>query len=136
LPTEAEWEAAARGATAGQSAGTYTDQWAGTNIESQLTNYAWYYANGSHITHPVGTKTGNELGLHDMSGNVWEFCGDWYGGTYPYSNNNPTGPPSGSTRVGRGGNWYYDASICKIAHRFNFGPGSGGSLIGFRLVLP
>jgi formylglycine-generating enzyme required for sulfatase activity len=136
LPTEAEWEAAARGATAGQSAGTYSDQWAGTNIESQLTNYAWYDVNSNSQTHPVGTKTENELGLHDMTGNVFEFCGDWYGGTYPYSNNNPTGPPSGSTRVGRGGNWYYDASICKIAHRFNFGPGSGGSLIGCRLVLP
>jgi len=136
LPTEAEWEVAARGATAGQSAGTYSDQWAGTNIESQLTNYAWYEVNSNSQTHPVGTKTENELGLHDMTGNVWEWCSDWYGSTFPYSNNNPTGPPSGSYRVERGGSWYLNAAYCKVAYRGSFVPGFGGGSVGFRLVLP
>ena len=136
LPTEAEWEAAARGATIGQSAGTYSDQWAGTNIESQLTNYAWYDVNSDSQPHTVGTKTKNELGLHDMSGNVWEWCGDWYGGTFPYSDNNPTGAPSGSYRVLRSGSWAYSAGNCGVALRSGSSPGSSGNDIGFRLVIP
>ncbi len=135
LPTEAEWEAAARGATAGQTVGTYSDQWAGTNIEEQLTNYAWYFENSSTQTHPVGTKTENELSLHDMTGNVYEWCGDWYGSTFPYSNNNPTGPYTGSYRVLRGGSWNFDASNCKVAIRGYSHPGDGYSNIGFRLVV-
>jgi len=135
LPTEAEWEVAARGASAGQAAGTYNDQWSGTNIESQLTNYAWYWDNSGTQTHPVGTKTDNELGLHDMSGNVWEWCGDWYGDTFPAGSNNPTGPPSGSDRVKRGGDWSGFASFCKVAHRSSNSPGASGNFVGFRVVL-
>ncbi len=136
LPTEAEWEAAARGATAGQSAGTYSDQWAGTNVESQLTNYAWYDVNSNSQTHPTGTKTENELGLHDMSGNVWEWCGGWWSRTFPYSNDNPTGPSTGSGCVIRGGSKHNNASYCVVAYRsINF-PGIGFYNLGFRLVLP
>ncbi|MBN1340088.1 MAG: formylglycine-generating enzyme family protein [Bacteroidales bacterium] len=136
LPTEAEWEAAARGATAGQTAGTYSHQWAGTNVEAQLVNYAWYDVNSSGHTHTVGTRTENELLLHDMSGNVWEWCGDWYGSTFPYSNNNPTGPPTGSNRVLRGGSWFSGASDCKVAFRNIISPGHSSYSLGFRLVLP
>lgn len=136
LPTEAEWEAAARGATAGQAAGTYNDQWAGTNIEGQLVNYAWYSVNSGGHTHTVGTKAANELALHDMSGNVWEWCGDWYGGTFPYSTNNPTGPPTGSGRVARGGSWSGYANGCKVDNRYNNSPGFSGGSTGFRLVVP
>ena len=136
LPTEAEWEAAARGATVGQTAGTYNDQWAGTNIESQLTNYAWYWDNSNSQTHLVGIKTENELDLHDMSGNVWEWCGDWYSSTFPYSNNNPTGPPTGSYRVIRGGSWAYYASYCRVSYRYNSLPGYSSYSFGFRLVVP
>lgn len=136
LPTEAEWEAAARGATAGQSSGTYNDQWAGTNIESVLTYYAWYYINSSSQTHPVGTKSQNELSLHDMSGNVVEWCGDWYGSTFPYGSNNPTGPTTGSYRVIRGGSWSDYASYCRVSYRnFNY-PGNSNYNFGFRLALP
>ncbi len=136
LPTEAEWEAAARGATAGQFFGTYTDQWAGTNTESLLTNYAWYYENHTNQTHPVGTKTENELGLHDMSGNVWEWCGDWYGSTFPTGSNNPTGPTTGSGRLLRGGSWYGNATNCRVSYRLIGTPGGSSSNLGFRLVLP
>jgi uncharacterized protein (TIGR02145 family) len=136
LPTEAEWEVAARGATAGQGTGTYTDQWAGTNIESELINYAWYDVNSNSQTHPVGTKTGNELVLHDMSGNVLEWCSDWYSSTFPYSNNNPTGPPSGSDRINRGGGWEFSAEYCKIAIRNAIEPGNSDYILGFRFVLP
>jgi formylglycine-generating enzyme required for sulfatase activity len=136
LPTEAEWEVAARGATLAQAGGTYNHQWAGTNTESQLTNYAWYYDNSSSKTHPVGTKTANELGLCDMSGNVWEWCNDWYGSTFPSGSNNPTGPATGSYRVFRGGSWYFYADACKVASRSNYYPGGSFFSMGFRLVVP
>ena len=138
LPTEAEWEAAARGATTGQSAGTYNDQWAGTNIVDELINYAWYWEISNGQSYPVGTKLENELGLHDMSGNVWEWCGDWFNWPFPYSSNNPTGPPTGSVRVFRGGSWYTHFNGCRVSFRNIFdtaaGPGSSDFNIGFRLV--
>ncbi len=135
LPTEAEWEVAARGATAGQAAGTFNDNWAGTNDFRQITNYAWYQLNSNVQTHPVGIKIENELGLHDMSGNVYEWCGDWHG-SFPSSNNNPTGPPFGAGRVRRGGSFNFDANDCKVAWRSNCDPFVCSSNIGFRLVIP
>jgi formylglycine-generating enzyme required for sulfatase activity len=124
LPTEAEWEYAAGGGA------TNRTKWAGTNNESNLGEYAWYRANSGEKTHPVGTKKPNSLGLYDMSGNVWEWCSDWYGSDYYKSSpqNNPQGPSSGSYRVLRGGcwldspvysngSWQGSAYSCRLAHR-------------------
>jgi formylglycine-generating enzyme required for sulfatase activity len=128
LPTEAEWEYAARGGN--QSRGyTYSG---GNNLDE----VAWYDGNSGNKTHPVGQKGPNELGLYDMSGNVWEWCGDWYGSGY-YQNSpaiNPKGPTSESSRVDRGGCWYRNAQYCRSSFR-SFAPLSRISYLGFRLVL-
>lgn len=101
LPTEAEWEYAAGG---GENNRTV---FAGTNDESNLGNYAWWGKNNNGTTHAVGTKKPNQLGIYDMSGNVWEWCSDWYSADYYLNSpeNNPKGPASGSSRVMRGGSW-------------------------------
>lgn len=129
LPTEAEWEYAARG---GNKSKGYT--YAENNMPS---NIAWFRDNSSSQTHPVGQKQPNELGLYDMSGNVWEWCSDWYGENY-YANSpktNPTGPSSGSYRVYRGGCWGSGARNCRVPGRSGDTPGYRGSTLGFRLVL-
>lgn len=109
LPTEAEWEYAARGSN--QSKGfTY----AGSNT---LDEVAWYYSNSSSKTHDVATKSPNELGLYDMSGNVGEWCQDWYGNYSSSAQTNPTGPSSGSFRVYRGRGWRYGARNCRVSYR-------------------
>ena len=131
LPTEAEWEYAAR-------SGGKNEKWAGTGSESSLGDYAWYNANSGSKTHPVGQKQPNGLGLHDMTGNVWEWCNDWYGDKY-YSQSdrdNPQGPSSGSSRVIRGGSWGAIAARARAALRDWIGPGARGSDLGFRLALP
>ena len=129
LPTEAEWEYAARG---GNKSNGY--KYSGSNT---IGNVAWYTDNSGFETHDVKTKQANELGIYDMSGNVWEWCQDWYGSNY-YSNSpstNPTGPTSGSARVLRGGGWYDNAGYCRVSYR-NFDiPGSRGNNSGFRLIL-
>lgn len=127
LPTEAEWEYAARG---GNKSGNY--RYSGSNFLEQV---AWFSSNSGDSTHPVGTKSPNELGIYDMSGNVWEWCYDWYGGYGSASQNNPTGPASGSNRVGRGGSWYCGSSICRVANRDFSTPSNRGNILGFRLVL-
>jgi len=117
LPTEAEWEFAARG---GNSA--TTTLYAGSD---NIDDVAWYDGNCSS-TQEVGTKSPNELGIHDMSGNVWEWCNDWYD-SYYYSNspqNNPQGPSSGSYRVLRGGNWSSGAEYSRVASRNFYIPGN------------
>jgi formylglycine-generating enzyme required for sulfatase activity len=124
LPTEAEWEYAARG---GNNSNGY--KYSGSdNIE----DVAWYDG-GS--TRTVGTKQGNELGLYDMSGNVWEWCNDWYGSSYYSSSpsNNPPGPASGSTRVVRGGSWSFNANFARVAFRYGFNPNLTGNSSGFRI---
>ncbi|MBQ0056498.1 MAG: SUMF1/EgtB/PvdO family nonheme iron enzyme [Bacteroidales bacterium] len=109
LPTEAEWEYAARG---GKESKGY--QYSGSN---NLGSVAWYDDNLGSKIHAVKPKQPNELGLYDMSGNVWEWCQDWYGGYSGGSQTNPKGPSSGSRRVYRGGSWYYDARHCRVAYR-------------------
>ena len=128
LPTEAEWEYAARG---GRKSQGY--KYSGSN---DISSVAWCdEGNSGDKTHPVGQKQPNELGLYDMSGNVWEWCADWYGSYSSSSQTNPTGPSSGSSRVLRGGSWYSDARNCRVSYRHCSNPGSWSSSIGFRLVL-
>lgn len=128
LPTEAEWEYAARGGN--QSHGYY---YAGSNT---IGNVAWYSGNSSSQTHPVGTKSPNELGLYDMSGNVKEWCNDWYGSYSGGSQTNPQGPSSGSHRVIRDGDWLNPAWCCRVASRGVLSDQNGSLYnLGFRLVL-
>lgn len=129
LLTEAEWEFAARG---GIKSKGY--KYSGSN---NIDEVAWYELNSNSRTHEVGMKAPNELGLYDMSGNVWEWCQDWYD-WHGYSSNpqmNPTGPSTGRDRVSRGGSWAYDARYCRVSDR-SFGPSyASGRRIGLRLAL-
>ena len=128
LPTEAEWEFSARG---GKSSKGYT--YSGSN---DLNSVAWNTDNSGSKTHSVGGKQANELGVYDMTGNVWEWCSDWYGKYNSYSETNPTGVSSGQIRVRRGGSWYYSANYCRAASRNRGYPDIRYSSSGFRLVLP
>ena len=128
LPTEAEWEFSARG---GKSSKGYT--YSGSN---DLNSVAWNTDNSGSKTHTVGGKQANELGIYDMSGNVWEWCSDWYGTYNSYSETNPTGASLGQIRVLRGGGWYFYAYSCRTANRNWLNPASGNNDYGFRLVLP
>jgi uncharacterized repeat protein (TIGR02543 family) len=137
LPTEAEWEYAARGGGPASTSGSFVNLWAGTNVEGELGNYAWYYSNAGSATHPVGTKAANGAELYDMSGNVWEWCGDWYNSTVSTGTvTNPAGPTSGTYRVIRGGSWLDDASGCAVAIRNGSTPDYWVSSIGFRVACP
>lgn len=124
LPTEAEWEYAARG---GKKSKGF--QFAGGN---NLTEIAWYKSNRSY---EVGTKKPNELGLFDMSGNVWEWCQDWYGPYNSGKQKNPTGPSSGKEKICRGGCWISYDSNCHVAYRNYFKPSYRCNLLGFRLAM-
>ena len=112
LPTEAEWEFAARG---GRKSLRY--KYSGSNTLGEV---AWYKDDDPYTEdrpHPVGTKRANELGLYDMSGNVWEWCQDWFGNYSSNSQVNPTGPASGATHVSRGGGWGDLAQRCRVSQR-------------------
>ena len=126
LPTEAQWEYAARGGN--RSRGF---MYAGGNDIGEV---AWYDGNSRGETHPVGTKRANELGLYDMSGNVWEWCLDWYEKGYAADPETLAGN-RGSGRVIRGGGWFYVAGYCRSAIRILNGPGCRRFSLGFRLAL-
>ena len=124
LPTEAQWEFAARG---GNLSKGYS--YAGGNDPNEV---AWHSKNAGYKTHPVGQKKPNELGLYDMSGNVWEWCQDWYD-SYPSGpQTDPIGPTSGDKRVIRGGSWLRYASVLRVAYRGRWYPDRGDDYIGFR----
>ena len=135
LPTEAEWEFAARGGNLSQGY-----KYPGSNDVAEV---AWFrdnsYAVGSsspdYGTHPVGTLAPNELGIYDMSGNVSEWCQDFYGTYSSAAQTNPTGPTSGSHRVYRGGSWGVNARYCRVSYRLNYTPTGTSSNYGLRLVL-
>jgi formylglycine-generating enzyme required for sulfatase activity len=126
LPTEAEWEFAARG---GNNSLGY--QYAGG---SNLGDVAWYEGNAGGKTHPVGQKRPNELGLYDMSGNVWEWCHDWYGVYTPSAQTNPRGPANGSGRVDRGGSWDRVPQRCRVAYRGGVEAVGRYNVLGLRLA--
>ena len=127
LPTEAEWEFACRG---GNNSRGY--KYSGSNY---IDNVAWYGGNSGDKTHPVATKLPNELGIYDMTGNVWEWCADWYGDYSSGAQTNPKGPYDGSYRVFRGGFWIISAEYCRSSFR-NYGcPGNRIISLGLRLSL-
>jgi formylglycine-generating enzyme required for sulfatase activity len=129
LPTEAEWEYAARGGS--QSRGfTYS----GSNTAAEV---AWYDVNSDKGPHPVGQKLPNELGLYDMSGNVWEWCLGWYDASYygHSPNADPENTQATSYRVRRGGSWIDDAGGVRSAYRFGYGPDHANGTVGFRVCL-
>lgn len=129
LPTEAQWEYAARG---GKKSNKY--KYAGSNSIGQV---AWYNyeGNSNRKTHAVATKQPNELGLYDMSGNVWEWCQDWFGSYSSVAQTNPTGASFGSYRVIRGGSYFFTAWYCRVSFRGHYTPTDSSSNQGLRLVL-
>ena len=130
LPTEAQWEYAARG---GKKSKGY--KFSGGN---NLGDVAWHGGNSNSTTHPVAQKQSNELGLYDMTGNVWEWCQDWFDSNYYADSpqNNPQGPSSGGDRVLRGGSWNDDPGGCRVSCRGSFNPGNRDYCDGLRLSLP
>ncbi|MEE0921678.1 MAG: SUMF1/EgtB/PvdO family nonheme iron enzyme [Paludibacteraceae bacterium] len=127
LPTEAEWEYAARG---GQKSNKY--KYAGGNVLSDL---AWYRDNSENKTHPVKKNVPNELGLYDMSGNVYEWCSDWFDAYSNHAQVNPEGPSSNLGRVFRGGSWGNDAKYCRVSFRYYNTPTDRACNLGLRLAL-
>ena len=127
LPTEAEWEFACRG---GNNSRGY--KYSGSNY---IDNVAWYDGNSEDKTHPVATKLPNELGLYDMSGNVWEWCSDWNGKYSSGAQTNPKGPYDGSYRVIRGGSWIFSVGYCRSSRRYNDIPMYRNYCFGLRLAL-
>jgi formylglycine-generating enzyme required for sulfatase activity len=127
LPTEAEWEYVARG---GNRSKGYT--YSGSN---NIGDVAWYDSNSGNTTHEVATKAPNELGVYDMSGNVWEICHDWFGSYRSSSQTNPVGPSSGTYRVRRGGGWNTYAKDLPVTRRFISAPDYSGYFLGLRLAL-
>ncbi len=126
LPTEAEWEYAARG---GNESQVYI--YSGSNTHGYV---AWYDENSNNTTHTVGTKAANELGIHDMSGNVWEWCWDWNDTYSSAVATNPQGAETGEDRVVRGGSWYDSGNYCRSAYRSGGVASLGGSGLGFRVA--
>ena len=127
LPTEAEWEYAARG---GNRSKGY--KYSGSNT---IGDVAWYTSNSNSQTHTVATKAANELGLYDMSGNVWEWCQDWYGSYSGEAQTDPKGSMYGLSRVYRGGSLYGNVRGCRVSYRYGYTPSNTFNDIGLRLAL-
>lgn len=128
LPTEAEWEYASRG-------GSYSLGYIYSGSDT-VYNVAWYNDNSGSTTHVVGAKKANELGLFDMSGNITEWCWDYYGSYSSVSQTNPTGPLSGSFHILRGGSWTNTLMSCRPTLRTNYGyPAFFGNAVGLRLAI-
>jgi formylglycine-generating enzyme required for sulfatase activity len=142
LPTEMQWMWAAMGATKGGAtvaSDGYGKGYAGSaegSGQTDVGNYAWYDSNASSTTHETGKKTANELGLYDMSGNVWEWCWDWDAAYDAGTLTDPTGAASGTNRVVRGCSWYSTASSCSVATRSGYFPNVQYYGLGFRFVCP
>ena len=126
LPTEAEWEYAARAGT--------TTAYSFGHDSHQLSEYAWYRENSENKSHPVGQKKPNPWGLYDMHGNVWEWVQDWYGLSTAGTAADPVGPPWGLSRVFRGGSWFSDAWYCQSAYYNGVRPSTRNGYLGFRLL--
>jgi formylglycine-generating enzyme required for sulfatase activity len=135
LPTEAEWEYAYRAGTT-TAFHSYAAQPNGFNADTLLGNIAWINSNSGNQTHAVGGKLANGLGLHDMSGNVWEWCQDWYSDTSYTSSpaTNPTGPTTGTYRVLRGGGWDGNSYYCRASERRGGYPNYVTEVYGFRVA--
>ena len=127
LPTEAEWEFAARGGNRSQG-----NKYAGSN---DINEVSWYGYNSNYETKPVATKASNELGIYDMSGNVWEWVQDWYGSYSSDTQINPMGPSTGSYRIYRGGGWMSYTGDCRVSYREGYYPTSTDFTCGMRLAL-
>ena len=127
LPTEAEWEYAARG-------GNKSKGFKYSGAQS-IDAVGWFTTNSNNQTQPVGIKRPNELGIYDMSGNAWEWCKDWYGPYAAEAQTNPRGPATGSYRVLRGGSWGNSASSCRVTFRSSRDPSYRINHLGFRVVL-
>ena len=128
LATEEEWEYAARG-------GNYSAGYKFSGSDN-IDEVAWFLDNGDRQTHDVGKKKANEIGVYDMSGNVWEWCSDWYFNKYSRrSQKNPAGPEKGNKKVFRGSCWYNDAKSCRVSNRHSNDPVYSLSYMGLRLVL-
>ena len=129
LPTEAQWEYAARG---GHLASDKSMRYAGSGVVDDV---AWCFGNSDNTSHPVSHKSPNGLGLYDMSGNVYEWCLDWYGKYSSTDVDNPAGPATGDSRCIRGGSWYFFAEYCRIANRNGRVPTYRDDHLGFRIVI-
>lgn len=128
LPTEAQWEYAARGRKHADGY-KYIGSWSVDSV-------AWNDGNSGSSSHPVMTRQANELGIYDMSGNVFEWCLDWYSDSYNVNDtNNPAGPSSGSYRVFRGGSWNRSAGNCRVSFRNGYSPSVRRNNLGFRVVV-
>jgi formylglycine-generating enzyme required for sulfatase activity len=131
LPTEAEWEYACR---AGTTTPRYCDELEVHSARVTLDDVAWYKDNSGRQTHAVGGKHANAWRMHDMLGNIWEWCMDWYGSYASTAQQDPSGPATGGNRVSRGASWLLGARYVRAAYRGSDHPGNHGASLGFRLA--